>query len=119
MNKTLYCHSFKPGSFKPGLTLLLALCLCAISSAQMVPGARMAGQGVRRGNPDLSDVPAVAVSPGNWSQLGKLVQFEHDSFCCSRFGTSVGISGDTVVVGDPDTWAGGTGAYLFLKPESG
>ena len=60
------------------------------------------------------------VSAGNWNALATLTA--SDAAASDNFGTSVGISGDTVLVGAPDDNNGGIrsgSAYVFTRPESG
>jgi hypothetical protein len=56
-------------------------------------------------------------SPGNWSQLGKLISGQ--GFFGENFGSSVGISGDTVVVGAYPTYSNTRSAYVYLKTAHG
>lgn len=61
-----------------------------------------------------------AGGPGNWGQVAKLTASDGAEY--DNFGTSVTISGDTVVVGAPDDDDSGIysgSAYVFEKPESG
>jgi len=79
-------------SFLPLLFFLLS----AAGSAQTVrrgPSPRAH----RPHHPDFSDSGSVEVSPGDWSQLGRLQRYKPEPFCCSDFGGAVAISGDTVV----------------------
>jgi hypothetical protein len=56
---------------------------------------------------------------GNMTQVAVLTPF--DGTYCDLFGTSVAISGDTIIVGAPQTQCGsGPGkAYVFVKPAGG
>jgi hypothetical protein len=103
-------------SLLPFLPLLFFL-LSAAGSAQTVrrgPSARAH----RVHQPDLSDSGSVDVSPGDWSQLGRLQRYKPEPFCCSDFGGAVAISGDTVVAGDTE-FPLSPGAFVFAKPHSG
>ena len=98
-------------SLLPFLPLLFLL-LSAAGSAQTIrrgPSERAH----RVHHPDLSDSENVEFSSGDWSQLGRLQRYKYDVYCCSQFGGSVGISGDTIVVGDNES--GSRSAVTFLS----
>jgi hypothetical protein len=62
--------------------------------------------------------PAVNVSPGAWSQLGQLVPTTSNGFYA--VGSSIGIDGDTIVVGSlPGFNQENAAAYIFTKPANG
>ena len=97
--------------------LLLLLLLSAGGSAQTIrhgPTARTH----RVHRPDFTDNENVEFSSGDWSQLGRLQRYKYDVYCCSQFGSSVGISGDTIVVGDNE-YRLTVGGYIFVRPISG
>jgi len=59
----------------------------------------------------------IAVSPGNWSQLGELTLNSTISYL--DIGQSVGISGDTIVVASEPGFMNTVNAYVFVKPPNG
>lgn len=61
---------------------------------------------------------AVAVSPGDWSQLAQLIQSQSPAF--GEFGISVAISGNTVVIANVPAFATNNAvAFVFVMPEEG
>lgn len=67
---------------------------------------------------------SVYVSPsGNWKDMVETATlYASDEMSCDLFGTSVSISGDTIVVGDPEDNCIGSqtgAAYVFVKPLGG
>jgi uncharacterized repeat protein (TIGR01451 family) len=82
--------------------------------------------GAPNANPDMvADAGAAYVfvrdAVGNWTEQAKLTAF--DKAVGDVFGGSVGISGDTVVVGapgaDPDMLNAAGSAYVFVRDEMG
>jgi hypothetical protein len=59
----------------------------------------------------------VMPSPGNWSQLGKFVSGQ--GTFGEYYGSAVGVSGDTVVVGGSPTYSNTRVAYVYLKTAQG
>ncbi len=87
----------------------------SISGDTVVVGAKLA---------QPAGAAYVFTEPGsgwaNMTQTGKLTIF--DTAAGAYFGTSVSISGDTIIVGDPSAAINGTAqgaAYSFTKPASG
>jgi hypothetical protein len=95
--------------------LLLTLVPGAICPAQNVqvhprPGLRAAAPLGESGAP-------IPVSPGDWSQLSKFVALPDAPI--NFFGSAVGVSGDTVVVGVSPDYTNPVAAYFFLKTAQG
>jgi hypothetical protein len=100
------------------LISLLALCSCAAMSAQISP-LQSGMPGGRRVFARV-DGPTVPVSPGSWSQAGELIGSTNQAlFTINYFGTSVGISGNTIVVSNGWTEFSSGAAAVFVKPATG
>jgi len=100
--------------------VLMVACLCAAAPAQTIEGGRRGkGAAQQSGSLPSSGSPPVAVSPGDWSQLAKFSELDYYEFCCLEFGTRVAISGDTVVVSDPQSNVRETPYFVFVKPANG
>jgi hypothetical protein len=102
-------RTYRPFS-EPILVLMLVLFLSASASAQTRAGAVV--RRPRNANASLAGQsnPAVAISPGAWSQLGELAP--NSAF--DVMGYQVAIDGDTIAVGNYL----GT-AFIFTKPVNG
>ncbi len=62
--------------------------------------------------------PAIAVSPGAWSELGQLTPSASNGFYA--IGSAVAIDGDTIAVGGlPGFTQNNAAAYIFSKPANG
>ena len=97
--------------------LLLLLLLSAGGSAQTIrhgPTARTH----RIHRPDFPTTRMSNFLPGIGPSWAGCSNISRMSICCSQFGGSVGISGDTIVVGDTE-YPFTVGGYIFVKPISG
>ncbi len=84
-----------------------------VGSSVAISGSTLV-TGVRRGG--LSGEAYVFVKPpGGWTSGTETAKLTPSELRYDFFGYSVGISGDTVVVGAPDD----TGAYVFVEPPGG
>jgi hypothetical protein len=105
--RRLACSSFR--------ILLLTFVLSATCLAQTF---RLVSQsGPHRGIPGGSGGTPVRVSPGDWSQLSKLISGQ--GLLADNFGISVAISGDTVVVGSLTLGSQEIVAHIFRKSALG
>lgn len=98
--------------------LFLAWLLPASAVAQA--SLRAAGRPVHSASASYAgrSDPAVAVSPGAWSQLGQLVPSVSNEFYAIAY--SVAIDGDTIAVGSlPGFNQANAAAYIFTEPAGG
>jgi hypothetical protein len=97
-------------------TLVLPFCLSICVFAQNAGRPNLQSQRAARRHALTADGP-VAISPGNWSQVAKFAESKVNSFG-GYFGTSVAISGNTIVVTDPETLTPAEG-FVFVEPANG
>jgi hypothetical protein len=95
------------------IVLSLTLGLRAISLAQIQVRPRPRPRPLHQNAQGAPVVP----SPGNWSQLGKFVSGQ--GTFGEYFGSAIGVSGDTVVVGGDPTYSNTRAAYVYLKTAQG
>jgi hypothetical protein len=112
---------FRRPHIRPYLGLFLTMCFCTVVLAQTITPrpSPPSNHPHSRSKPASSGNPSIAVSPGNWSQLAKFNETKFYQLCCLEFGSSVAISGDTIVVSDADPNPLRTVAYVFVKPTGG
>jgi hypothetical protein len=104
---------------RSGLCLWLMICCCAAAFSQNPPSTpRRGSRAPWRSNSASDGNSPVAVSPGDWSQVAKFAESKFYEGCCSEFGTGVAISGDTIVVSDPESLTSAVG-FVFVGPASG
>ncbi|HVI10308.1 MAG TPA: hypothetical protein VND65_18610 [Candidatus Binatia bacterium] len=94
--------------------LAVILLFSGMCLAQSIPAP---GGPAPRRQLDTLPSPSLPFSPGNWSQLTKLIS--GGPLSSFYFGYSVAIAGDTVVVGTQPSITNSTVAYVFLKNAQG
>ena len=92
----------------------------AISGSVLAAGAPQVTVGA---NQNQGEVYVFTKPPGGWSNERQAAQLvASDGMAGEDFGSSVAISGDTIVVGTGSAvgeFASGTGLYVFIKPPGG
>lgn len=91
--------------------LVFALLCSGICTAQVAPTRHR--QNRRRPVPTYRSTPSVALSPGSWSQLAKLMVKGYTN----GLGQEIAVSGETVVAGTYPTYS--KAAYVFLGSATG
>jgi hypothetical protein len=97
------------------LALVAFFPITVFAQSIRTPGFKGPGRNSHNG---MSAGDPVNLSPGDWSQVAKFAESKFYRVCCSEFGTGVAISGNTIVVSDPENLPNAEG-FVFVESTDG